>query len=720
MGMFLEANFLVDTSFDYQRLWYHEKQFSEGGSAVYLISLLPTLYALLLHTFNDPRITFLVGHLLNLAWGALLLILLYRLLVSRAGPRGAALACLAVATTPLFNVQLDLLGMDLPMATAGLACLSLLLQQRYYLAALAAALAFLIKVSGGLLAAVGVAWLMAQILADLNASPRVQRHRFLGLGCFWLLLAGEIVILTWKNQLPLGQREYWEPDLGNGWDSLLMVRLWCPDVVILFLVAILLTGVALLIQLAITRPRTLGQWQALVRQLVGGESASLYAWLILIGTTGILSVIYTIPRYLTLPLPFLYLVLTELLWRRAALRTPVALLYSAIILFNLTNLHGRWYPEIAAEGRTGALLERSREYLADHHDNIATVHAILALSEPPPVVAGNPFAQFLSLPRLGYVPSPVAGYALNSFSSPTMRPLIELFHELPTQVVYVRLLNRFNEVAAGTIPEPAADDTILFDSPHPSPLQAFVARVPDSLADVSQQAAWYRQQLEPGQRYLERAQQFLARGDFDIRELYRRALEADPENADARFRLAEMAAQLHDWPEAWANYEILMHAYPQQIEFSLGWARSALHLNRSAEVIEPLRRLLRSAPQRADAQQLLGSALVAQSQPETALPHLQTALRLDPQLSDAHRDLVRAQLALNAAEAAQIALLQWARQAPDDPTRRQILELVQTTDHTSPLRQTLPELAHIWTKLGATEPARQAQQAISASPTSAH
>jgi len=714
MGMFLEANFLVETNFDYHRLWYHEKQFTEGGAAVYLISLLPTLYALLLKTFTDPRTTFVIGHLLNLACGALLLVLLYQLLAPRASGRGAALACLAVVTTPLFNVQLDLLGMDLPMATAGLACLALLQQHRYFTAALAAALGFLIKVSAGLLAAVGAAWLAAQILADLRSSPTVQRQRFLGLGTFLLLLGAEIAILTWKNHLPLGQRENWEPDLDSGWDSLLMLRLWCPDVVALFTAALLLTLLALLVRLSSSRPRSPQALYSFAQQLVRGESASLFAWLILVGTTGILAVIYTIPRYLTLPLPFLYLVLTELLWRRPSWRTPAALLYSAIILFNLTNLHGRWFPPLTDEGRTGALLERSREYLDDHRDNIAAIDAILAHPDRGPVLAGSPLAQFLSLPCLGYVPTPVAGYAVNSYTSSAMQPLVELFRQPPPQVTYVRLTNRFNAVAAATLPTPASGDAVLYESTQPSPLVVFTARVPAQIQNAEQRAAWYRQQLQPGRPFLERAQQLLTHGNVDVRELYLRAIEANPDDADTRFRLAEMSAQLRDWDQAYRQYRHLAERYPNQVEFTLGWARAALALNQAAEVIEPLRRILRLAPQRAAVQQLLGSALVATMQPEPAIPHLSTALRLEPTLTEAHHDLVRAHLTLGAPDAARAALLQWARLAPDNDVRREILAFVRAENPPGPLHQSLPELSQLWAAAGATDLAAEAKQATPA------
>jgi len=73
-GLWHEANYLAETNFDYQRLWYEEKRIWEGGADCYRTSILPTVVAVLMK-IGPPPFAQIAFHLLTFACTAAILLL---------------------------------------------------------------------------------------------------------------------------------------------------------------------------------------------------------------------------------------------------------------------------------------------------------------------------------------------------------------------------------------------------------------------------------------------------------------------------------------------------------------------------------------------------------------------------------------------------------------------------------------------------------------------
>jgi len=106
---------------------------------------------------------------MSIGFATLLVVAIIELLRPSFGTTIAALAAAAVVTMPLVTVQIDIVGMDLMMASATLVCLAALVRGRWWLATLAACGAYALKATGAiatvtviafvaLSVAVGVAW----------------------------------------------------------------------------------------------------------------------------------------------------------------------------------------------------------------------------------------------------------------------------------------------------------------------------------------------------------------------------------------------------------------------------------------------------------------------------------------------------------------------------------------------------------------------------------
>ena len=160
-----------------------------------------------------------------------------------------------------------------------------------------------------------------------------------------------------------------------------------------------------------------------------------------------LALVYCLPRYFLLMLPPVYLALGQLLFWLPRWRGAAALVVAALVLFNLANAYGRFYPKLTDAQRTGAVWERSRECLLDHASNIRAVEALLRERRGAAVVAASPFVQFLAYPRLGYVDQAIDGYTLNRYSGPHFVSGLRLPDDNPPEVVFVYVDNPFSQGA---------------------------------------------------------------------------------------------------------------------------------------------------------------------------------------------------------------------------------------------------------------------------------
>ena len=109
-----------------------------------------------------------------------------------------------------------------------------------------------------------------------------------------------------------------------------------------------------------------------------------------------------LPRYLVILIMPLSLLLFTHLPRRMGFWTGVVL-----IVLQLLNLWGAFYPELKSTTRSGACLERSREYLLDLDANRQLCRWLESNIGNNAIVAQWPFAQMLTAPELRYVSQPL-------------------------------------------------------------------------------------------------------------------------------------------------------------------------------------------------------------------------------------------------------------------------------------------------------------------------
>ena len=648
-GLFLEANFLAETGFDYHQLFHEQNRWMEGGAAVYITSVMPTFVAALMRWLPTTRAVLVSYHLFTFAAAATLALLLFAALRLRTGVWGAAATAICLLTVPLLSTQIDMCGMDLPMAVLAVAAVLLIANGHYNWSAMAGAGAFLIKTPGRAVIAATIIYLLARVVLGRGLAPPAERRRlWRGLGWHLLVFAAEIAAIDWTNALPHSEIETWTKSRHffrgeNYWDWL---PYWFPDQLAVFavcLVALVASASWMLrVQLRETAGSGLERLRRAFYQLLGAEPLIVVGWTIIVGMLTALWFVYCLPRYFMLILPFLYLTLGLLLFSRPRLRGFGLMVVSVLVVFNLANADGDYFPAIDRAPRdalrTGAMLERSREYLRDHRSNIAGM-AKLARSHPDAmVIAPAPYVHFLSLPRLGYVDRPLQGYSLSRYHAGGFKSGLELPKQAPREVVFVRVNNSF---LIGEVPAPQVGDELIWNDQEQnpsSPLIIYRRRWPATVS-VSELAERYLMMVLPARGLLERGHIAAREKRYDdARKYYLDALRDaatqlnSPIEVDARMGLAFIEFQQRQWPAA----------------------------------VENLRIITELDPQRAAAFDLLGRALAELGQWKEAAGSFSEAVGLNRENLVAWKGLANAELRCRNYAAAASALDEAARLTPDD------------------------------------------------------
>lgn len=610
-GLFVEANYLAETNFDYGSLMEQQRWLS-GGPAVYVMSIMPTLLAVLMKTLPTARAVLIAYHLMTFFLTAIALVLVYVLLEPRAGKAGAVLTSLALFTAPLFSTQVDMLGMDLPLAAVALACLWSFSRQRYVLGGLFCLLGISIKATAAVLVVTAlVVCGMLLVLSYLARDGESRRRYWIGAA----IIAGSQFAMTraqdFVNALPASANENWitfGDDLTHGLAMQRLLLDWCPDQLALIVVALVGTHFAFRAWLveALTKRTEESTLQRLVkagRDDLRDQPLLVFSWLMIAVLFAAFVGAYSLPRYLMISLPFLYLILGRTLFSHVAWRQWTTAAFVLLIAVNLLNASGRLFPEFNSEGRTGAHLERSREYLRDHESNIAAVKLLSELPENMKFVAGNPFVQFLTLPRLGYVERPREGYSLNTYSNKSAKSGTQLPEDLPRDTVVVWLESA--QTPPGTIPLPEAtagnEVEILYNDRQRHPLIVYRRRWVPEMKDEDL-ARWYRNQLLP---------------QLDLQ---------------SKAATLEEEGRLED---AAAAYALLLQEQPDDSVVRIGYGRVLLKLKQFQAALEQFQEAVRLAPDDALTHQLLGTMLSEMGNYDEAVPELKRAVELEPENGDA-------------------------------------------------------------------------------------
>ncbi len=649
-GLFLEANFLADSGFDYSKLFHEQNRWMEGGAAVYITSVMPTFVAALMCWLPSTRAVLVAYHLTTFAAAAMLALLMFAALRSRTGIWGAAATAACLLTVPLLSTQIDMCGMDLPMAVLALVAVMLISRGRYGWSAVAAAGAFLIKTPGRAVVAATILYLLALIVVGAGiGDPAERRRQWRGLGWHLLVFAAEVAIIDWTNALPHSGIETWTQSREyfrgeNFWN---WMPYWFPDQIVVFFACLIglsaASAWAFRQRLRGTGSARRGAWRGVVYGLLIDEPIIVVGWTIIFGMLTALWFVYCLPRYFMLILPFLYLTIGTLLFSSPQSRSVGLVLVLGMAVFNLANANGGFFPAIDHEPydawRTGAMLERSREYLSDHRSNIAGIARLARLHPQATVVASSPYVHFLSLPRLGYVDRPLKGYSLSRYHGGTFQSGLQLSTELPRDVVFVRVRNSFT---TGEVPLPEPGDTMIWDdrAANPSsPLVIYRRQWPMSVSNT-ELAARYQMIVLPSRGLVEQGHVAAREGRFaDAIASYFQALEdvvgqpGSPLESDIHLGLGYVYFQQRQWLEAVKHLELVT----------------------------------RLDPRRAIAFDLLGRSLSELNRWEDAAASFRIATGLDRQNFEAWKGLAHAEIRCQRFGAASRALDEAARQRPDDP-----------------------------------------------------
>ncbi|MBX7167792.1 MAG: hypothetical protein K1X74_15780 [Pirellulales bacterium] len=621
VGLFTEADFLVDSHFDYQRLMTREKSVWDGGARSYVSSVLPSFVALLMLVCPTPRVTIIVYHLFTYACAAVVLVALFRILRPHCGAGAALLAVALTAAVPIFSTQIELLGMEMPMAAAVLMAVDRLFSRRPAAALGWTAVGYACKASGAVatVAILGLIVLRAIVVGrDRRRDERLPGAIVLGV----LLVAAELFVMRHNHissELILRDHRHELATLQ------VLAPLCCPDLIVLLLLAAAAALVAMFLSARGAAPAsgTSGASRPGLRSWLARDDVQfvLLCWAIVLGVVlGMARVIF-LPRYLLVAVPFLVAACAVPLFTANRARWKYAL-FAGLLVFELANQHGRFYPALAQAvagelGRTGGLLDRSREYLADHQANLALIRRLEECCAGQPIFVPAPLTNFVTLPRLGYVQKPwTGGYLLNNYSDRVAwlrHPLAAALDDVPEAPVFIRidtLHHRFARLF--DTPEPEAGDEILYeDRRFESPLLVFRKRWGGSVPSRAEREAWYRQRLLPlvsdASRQRAVALHLVQTGQ-DERALpeLRHALAVEPRAAD----LCQMLADL------------------------LSRKRPAAGASELDEADQSIRRTLALEPDEAGAWLILARVEQLQGHAEAAAAARERAARLDPERHD--------------------------------------------------------------------------------------
>lgn len=472
----------MDHQFDYRRLRFDEPHVEDGGPRSYRCTVLPTFLALVMIAAPTPESAVVAYRLFNLFCVAVVLAVQFQRLHQFRGTAPALLACIATACVPLFAVQIEMLGMDVPLAALAMIWWSYMQGWRPYAALAVAILGFLVKPSAFLLPAAAAAYYGLVIFAWAT-TPRsaFPLKHLLALLLNTAAFFAEFWILSAAGNL--------HGRVIQHSDLLLWVQS-SPDLIVLIAVALFFELAAIRRELAEPPGEVArGAGKPLpARFLAWCQRAqfTLVGWATVLLTMAAAAMTYYESRHLTLVVPFAIVLLTEaipagrlpkrtrvpfavVLLAHAILRVtksrwPACAALAAVAAFGLANRYGAFYPSLGNGSRGWGVPERSMEYRADHDSNIRAARTVHEQRGNDAVIASEHFIYFLTVPRLAY------GAVPNSAVPPEYRftaidgNLLRIVEDQPESVVVVRVPSPLGSwpFPAYHIAEPTVDDEILF------------------------------------------------------------------------------------------------------------------------------------------------------------------------------------------------------------------------------------------------------------------
>lgn len=489
-GLFIEAHFLFESGFDYRALIAAD-EVDEGGPRSYVTTLLPSLIALLRTAGLSPKATILSYRLFTFACNSLLLILLFQLLRTRCGTSIAALATLSHALLPLWFVQAQMLGMEIPMVAFAVLAAHFVAREKFGWALGAAALSFAMKNSGIVVAvAIGIHCLILSHRRAVGVGGKVGSDRLLYYG----LMALSVAAIEFAAAYVYGGLEPRLEHERSLFLHLLTLLVCCGDLLLLFGVSCL-AAIAWLSRTGASADSggsglasgPIGRWW----RFLCVEPLWLFSWLMMLGVIAATSFVFLHPRYLLLAIPFLAVSLgieASALWTGRGLAIAA---FALLALFNWSNRYGAFFPPLPdAMVSSQAFVERDLSYLARQEAILKAAQIVEQASDGRPVVASELLTHALTNTTAGYVTRPQHGYTtLAKFWGNQFEPISALVRDAPQEVVVTVLNDPFRADWEFEYPPPRPDDLVLFQGrilPSGVPIIVYVRRLerPSDIDDL--------------------------------------------------------------------------------------------------------------------------------------------------------------------------------------------------------------------------------------------
>lgn len=447
MGVYTQGIWLSRHHFDYLTL-LEMPHFPVGGPNIQYFGFQAALFAILIRLLS-PAVCFWILHHLILLCSAVTTVLAFRMLRQECSRRDALLWTLVAASHPIWTGQSISLYVEIPLALGIVGSLWMIQQRRYRAGAGICFLSFFAKNSALLFALACWAWSLALMLLSR-----------------WRRTTESSSAPAWPLMIPfplMAALSTVDPTIFKSISNL-------PDQMLHFFWKSTFQFPVLLLQLTIL----IGLLAVKGLRRIQGQSAGdghrldfplLLALLIVGFWLSYIIHVCPLPRYATMVIFPMALLMGIGLRDRPAW---AGLLAVPMIAFNLVSQEGRGMPPIPVQRgvRTGAELERSREYLQDLDD----IRAICAEMEKTffsaPVVTKWPFTHMLRVPEFGFVSRPLP-YVVEGAQPALINntpPLVWYLNQPGAHKTLCIYSPTMNEVAWGTSLKPGSGDKIVVQS----------------------------------------------------------------------------------------------------------------------------------------------------------------------------------------------------------------------------------------------------------------
>ena len=382
IGLHTQAVWLARNNFDVAGLWFKEGVLWDGGAKIHPLGIMSQLYAVG-YKFATPRAVHCFGHLVNTACLAGTMTVFLALMRRHVSPLTAVLlGCVALSEPIALGVSAGL-GQEAPLALLTMVSICFFCRSRYRMAYVFAGAAYFIKETAVILLLAYLSfWLFIVLQSVLRHDGKWRRRYHHPVLLSMMLGVAAILMNLFPNGAVLLVRGLPLETLAQRFGA--HIAYFYPFIFIK--IAIAVGALA---------------WAVFFRQ---SRQRVVLALLPLIFITGFYASCFLhfvpIARYSMLILFPLSLLLGLCLRNQMALRILLPLL----IVLQLYCSGGKGYPVLPEDtARTGADLERSREFLIDIESNRKLCRFLEENHFNDPIVVKWPLVHMLSMPEFGYV-----------------------------------------------------------------------------------------------------------------------------------------------------------------------------------------------------------------------------------------------------------------------------------------------------------------------------